>query len=123
MNIHGMFAESARIFLPLIISHLWQATIFAIIALVVCALLRRGPAQVRYLICLLALAKFLLPAALFTPIATQLPINKFVDESRLAIPLPTPAIVYDQAPPPATKLTPARSVVTTTSTPATHHYE
>lgn len=44
--------------------HLWQATLFSLVALVVAAALKRAPASARYFVWLVALIKFALPSAL-----------------------------------------------------------
>lgn len=46
-------------------NHLWQATAFAALALLVVALMKRGSARGRYLILMLASAKFVIPSVLF----------------------------------------------------------
>src|SRR5437762_333180 len=48
----------------LLINHLWQATLFSVMALTATLLLKRAPARARYLIWLAAAAKFALPSAL-----------------------------------------------------------
>src|SRR5215472_6521345 len=47
----------------LTVNHLWQATIFFVIALLASLLLRRAPARARYLVWLAAAIKFALPSA------------------------------------------------------------
>jgi bla regulator protein blaR1 len=56
---------------PLMIDHLWQATLFSMMVLVISRLLRRGPARARYALWLVASLKFVLPSALFIFVARQ----------------------------------------------------
>ncbi|MEP6818916.1 MAG: M56 family metallopeptidase [bacterium] len=62
---------------PRFADHLWQTTVFALVILVASFVLRRGPAQWRHTFCLLASAKFLIPAALFVFLAQQTGIQSF----------------------------------------------
>lgn len=48
---------------PLILDHLWQATIFSALAFLAVLTLHRAPARTRYAVWLIALAKFVLPAS------------------------------------------------------------
>jgi TonB family protein len=54
---------------PRFADHLWQTTAFALVILVAAFMLRRGPAHWRHTFCLVASAKFILPAALFVFLA------------------------------------------------------
>ncbi|MGH9871632.1 MAG: M56 family metallopeptidase, partial [Pyrinomonadaceae bacterium] len=56
---------------PRFADHLWQTTVFALVILVAAFVLRRGPARWRHTFCLVASAKFILPAALFVFPAQQ----------------------------------------------------
>ncbi|HXO21869.1 MAG TPA: M56 family metallopeptidase [Thermoanaerobaculia bacterium] len=49
---------------PLLIDHLWEATVVSGAVLLLTLVLRRMPARVRYALCLLASVKFLLPSVL-----------------------------------------------------------
>lgn len=48
---------------PVLANHLWQATLFSLLVLAVASPLKRAPARVRYSLWLLAMIKFVLPAA------------------------------------------------------------
>ena len=54
---------------PRFADHLWQTTVFALLILIASFVLRRGPAHWRHTFCLVASAKFLLPAGLFVFLA------------------------------------------------------
>jgi beta-lactamase regulating signal transducer with metallopeptidase domain len=56
---------------PRFADHLWQTTVFALVILVAAFVLKRGPAHWRHTFCLVASAKFILPAALFVFLAQQ----------------------------------------------------
>jgi TonB family protein len=56
---------------PRFADHLWQTTLFALVILGAAFVLRRGPAHLRHTCCLLASAKFLIPAAAFVFLAQQ----------------------------------------------------
>ncbi|MEE8585566.1 MAG: M56 family metallopeptidase [Acidobacteriota bacterium] len=60
----GFPPQWATLFWLLAFEHLWQATLFAGVALLGVQLLRRAPARARYAVWLIALVKFLLPTAL-----------------------------------------------------------
>jgi beta-lactamase regulating signal transducer with metallopeptidase domain len=60
-----MFVEWARWGLLGLANHLWQATLFAVVAAAASVLLGRAPARVRTAVWLAASAKFALPLALF----------------------------------------------------------
>jgi TonB family protein len=60
---------------PRFADHLWQATLFALVLLAAVFVLRRGPARWRHTFCLLASAKFIVPAALFAFLAQLSGIN------------------------------------------------
>src|SRR5438034_6184546 len=47
---------------PLVADHLWQATLFFLIVSLLAAVLRRGPAQLRYALWLIAAVKLILPS-------------------------------------------------------------
>lgn len=48
---------------PLLVNHLWQATLFSLLVLIVALPLKRAPARVRHSLMLIALIKFAIPAA------------------------------------------------------------
>jgi TonB family protein len=56
---------------PRFADHLWQTTLFALVILAAAFVLRRGPAHLRHTCCLLASAKFLIPAAAFVFLGQQ----------------------------------------------------
>jgi TonB family protein len=72
MTIHDWLAEWSSWIWPLFVKHLWQATLFSALALVVTWLLKRGPARARHTVWLLALAKFALPSVLFVWLGHQI---------------------------------------------------
>lgn len=67
---------------PVLFNHLWQATVFAAIALAVAALMKRGSARGRYFILILASTKFVLPSAVFVFLLSQVG----VDSSKIFTP-------------------------------------
>lgn len=56
---------------PRFADHLWQTTVFALVILAASFVLRRGPAQWRHTICLLASVKFIVPAVLLVFLLQQ----------------------------------------------------
>ncbi|HEX7317628.1 MAG TPA: M56 family metallopeptidase [Pyrinomonadaceae bacterium] len=72
MSPYEVLAEWSEWWWPLLANHLWQATLFSLLALAVAASLRRAPALARYIVWLLALAKFALPSALLILLTAQL---------------------------------------------------
>ncbi|MGH9799572.1 MAG: M56 family metallopeptidase, partial [Blastocatellia bacterium] len=63
MSLHNFLAEWSQWFWPLAINHLWQATLFALLVWAAMVLLRQASPRMRHAARVLALAKFLLPAA------------------------------------------------------------
>ncbi len=63
MNLHAGLAQWSAAWWPWFLNHLWQATVFAALAIILVALLRRAGARTRYAVLLVALAKFAVPAA------------------------------------------------------------
>jgi beta-lactamase regulating signal transducer with metallopeptidase domain len=63
MSYLQVFSEWSNWAWRLALNHLWQATIFFIIALLASLLLRRGPARARYLVWLAVSIKFAVPSA------------------------------------------------------------
>ena len=72
IGLHDSIANFSAWWWPRLIDHLWQATIFGLVVLIVSLLLKRGPASLRHSLWLLASAKFLVPAALLTSLLTKL---------------------------------------------------
>ena len=71
MNAYELIAEwSGRVW-PALANHLWQATLFSLLALAAAVTLRRAPARARYLAWLVALLKFALPSVLLFFLAAQ----------------------------------------------------
>src|SRR5882757_8702536 len=56
---------------PRFADHLWQSTLFALVILAAAFVLKRGPARWRHTFCLIAAAKFIVPAALLVLLAQQ----------------------------------------------------
>src|SRR5262245_28350150 len=54
-----------------LIDHLWQSTLFALVAWLVTLLLRDNPARIRYWVWLAASIKFLIPFGLLTALGSQ----------------------------------------------------
>jgi beta-lactamase regulating signal transducer with metallopeptidase domain len=64
MTFHQTLAEWSQWGWPLVANHLWQTTVFVLMAWGIVRLLKRSTARVRYCIWSIALMKFLLPSAL-----------------------------------------------------------
>lgn len=62
MKSHQMLAEWSEWFWPSFANHLWQATLFALLAWIAARFLTRATARVRHLIWLMAFVKFLVPS-------------------------------------------------------------
>lgn len=62
MSFYELCVEWSRWGWPLLVNHLWQATLFFLFVLIVSAPLKRAPARVRYSLLLVALLKFVLPS-------------------------------------------------------------
>ena len=71
MGPYDLIADWSNRAWPLVANHLWQSTLFALLALCAAASLRRAPAVMRYLVWLVALFKFALPSALILFLAAQ----------------------------------------------------
>ncbi|HVG18032.1 MAG TPA: hypothetical protein VNI02_03200, partial [Blastocatellia bacterium] len=71
MSIHQRLAEWSAWGWPLLTNHLWQATLVALLALMAARLLKWSTARARYIIWLIACAKFALPSALIVFLAGQ----------------------------------------------------
>jgi TonB family protein len=71
MTAYEWLAQASVWWWPRFADHLWQTTLFALVILGAAFVLRRGPAHLRHTCCLLASAKFLIPAAAFVFLAQQ----------------------------------------------------
>jgi TonB family protein len=67
-------AQAADVVVRLAADHLWQSTIVGLAAALVCVLLRRRAARVRYAVYLAASVKFLVPFALLTALGRAMPL-------------------------------------------------
>lgn len=65
MSFQSIVTEWLKWGWPAVANHLWQATLFSLIAMAVATLLKSGPARARYVIWLAASIKFALPPVLF----------------------------------------------------------
>lgn len=75
MNPYELIAEwSGRVW-PALANHLWQATLFSLLALAAAITLRRAPARARYFAWLVALLKFALPSVLLFFLAAQVGVD------------------------------------------------
>src|SRR3989442_3321211 len=72
MTAHEWVAQWSAWGWPFLANHLWQATLFSLLAFAAAALLRKGPGRARYAIWLIASAKFILPSAILVIIARRL---------------------------------------------------
>lgn len=72
MSFHQQGYEWSTWLWPLLLNHLWQATLFAFAAGFAALLLKHSRAQVRYFVLWMALAKFALPSALLAWAAQKL---------------------------------------------------
>jgi beta-lactamase regulating signal transducer with metallopeptidase domain len=64
LNFYQVIADWSNWGWPLLANHLWQATLFSLLAFGAAALLTRAPARARYFVWLVAMTKFALPSAL-----------------------------------------------------------
>src|SRR5215471_3374181 len=78
MSITGWLADWSSWTWPVLIHHLWQATLFSGLAFTLAYLLRRGPARARYLIWLIASAKFAIPSMVIGVLAAWLGLGRAV---------------------------------------------
>jgi TonB family protein len=90
---HEWLAEWSRWAWPLLAEHLWQATLFTLVALAAAALLKRAPARARHTIWLLALGKFLLPAALLIFLGQQCGLDLTWRAPEVIPPLPSVSFI------------------------------
>jgi len=72
MKFSYQLAEWAEWLSPLLINHLWQATLFSLIAWLAAAMARKSSARARYLIWLIAFVKFVIPSALLISLPISL---------------------------------------------------
>ncbi|MCA1620894.1 MAG: M56 family metallopeptidase, partial [Acidobacteria bacterium] len=80
--LHEILARASAWLWPALANHLWQATLFAALALGVTLLLRRGaPARLRYSLWLVAALKFAAPSALFAYFAAALGLDSLWRDS------------------------------------------
>jgi beta-lactamase regulating signal transducer with metallopeptidase domain len=77
-------AEVSAWWWPRFADHLWQTTLFALVILIASFVLRRGRARQRHSLCLLASAKFIVPATLFIVLAQQTGIDSLLFSSQRA---------------------------------------
>lgn len=61
-NLHQQLADASQVAWPVVLDHLWQATLFCALAFIFCLFLRKGSACIRHSIWLLVLVKCALPA-------------------------------------------------------------
>jgi TonB family protein len=116
IGLHDSIANFSAWWWPRLFDHLWQATIFGVVVLIVALLLKRGPASLRHSLWLLASAKFLIPAAFLASLLTKLGF-----EPLWLKPAPeTSSLLYSLATP-ATSL--ANNVVVTVSATSGSHSE
>lgn len=71
MNPYELIADWSSRGWPLLANHLWQATLFSLLALAAAVSLRRAPARARYMAWLVALLKFALPSVLLFFLASR----------------------------------------------------
>lgn len=71
MNPYELIAEWSSRGWPMLANHLWQATLFSLLALAAAVSLRRAPARARYFAWMVALTKFALPSAFLFFLASQ----------------------------------------------------
>ncbi|HJQ67818.1 MAG TPA: M56 family metallopeptidase [Blastocatellia bacterium] len=71
MSFHEMLYDWSAWGWPRLLNHLWQSTLILLVALAFAYAFKRGPARLRYVVLLVASAKFLLPSALIIFIAGQ----------------------------------------------------
>lgn len=75
MTSHQLLAEWSQWFWPVFANHLWQATLFALVAWIAAISLNQAPARTRRLVWLMAFAKFILPSAALVLLARELGLN------------------------------------------------
>ncbi len=75
--VYDWLAEVSAWWWPRFADHLWQSTLYALVILAAAFVLRRGAARWRHTFCLIASAKFIVPAALFVLLAQQTGFDSF----------------------------------------------
>ena len=75
MIVHRWLAEWSSWGWPFFANHLWQATLISLVAFAAAALMRKGTGGTRYVVWLIASAKFVVPSALLVPVAHALGID------------------------------------------------
>jgi beta-lactamase regulating signal transducer with metallopeptidase domain len=96
-------------------NHLWQSTVFAGVIFLLALLLKQAPARVRHGLWLLAMLKFLVPAALFGALLALLPASRptLVSTDGPGLPLMVQlAVPVAPAPSPAPERTPRLAALT-----------
>jgi len=106
---------------PRFADHLWQTTAFALIILLAAFALKRGPASWRHAFCLIASAKFILPAAIFALLAQQSGISS-LSLLRSLQQSGQNALVLSRITGPVATLS-SSYAVTVVATEANHHHE
>jgi beta-lactamase regulating signal transducer with metallopeptidase domain/peroxiredoxin len=76
-ELHQALAVWAQWFWPLLLNHLWQATLFAAVVALAAKLLKNRSAQARHFVWWLAMLKFLLPSALLIWAAQKIGMSFF----------------------------------------------
>jgi TonB family protein len=95
-------AEVSAWWWPRFADHLWQTTLFALVILIASFVLRRGGARQRHWLCLLASAKFIVPATLFIVMAQQMGIDSLLFFSEHEAPGTEHSVLYSITEPAAT---------------------
>jgi beta-lactamase regulating signal transducer with metallopeptidase domain len=75
MSPYEVIADWSTLGWPLLANHLWQATLFSLLALAAAMSLRRAPARARYFVWLLALIKFALPSVFLFYLTAQVGVD------------------------------------------------
>lgn len=101
MSFHQSFAEWSQWFWLLLANHLWQATLFAVVAWAATLALKRSSARARHAVWLIAMAKFLLPAAWLAPALGKLGLEFSRAGTAAAAFSPSALILWESAQPAA----------------------
>jgi beta-lactamase regulating signal transducer with metallopeptidase domain len=75
MTFYEPLVEWSRWGWPLLVNHLWQASLFSLFVLAVCAPLKQAPARVRHSLLLFTFVKFVLPGAALALLVKQVGID------------------------------------------------
>ena len=119
MNFHNSLAAWSQWGWPLLVNHLWQATLFAALVWVAVMLLKRGPARARHVLWLIAATKFLLPSSLLLFLAERCGLH-FSSLVSAVAPAPRSAEAIFQV---AEQITQPITVLTTSVTVTPTHHE